>query len=297
MKRSLWLLAAAGAVLTTAPAAAVNYRLQDGNSSTLISDRNGAIVWNVDQTGRSEHDAIDNVFMSNYLLRIGSTAGEKNLFTMLGTPTVQRTANSLSLAFADATLSATLQWSLIGGTAGSGRSVLTKSIAITNLSQANLDLHLFDYSDYDINFDQYKQADQATLVGPGHIVTTSATAPFQIDSTVTGSPDHYQITDFYTLYSQLFLDSDGPTTLSDTPAPGTPYPTVPKDNAFAFQWNRALGAGQTLTIAQVAAFGPSAVPEPSGWVLLLTGFGLGGGALRRQRRQRRQRSMAAQSLA
>lgn len=282
MRLLLRLVPLALAMVFAPPVGAVNYTLKNGNSSTLVSDRTGAIVWNIDQGNLDFDEATDNLIMSNYFLRVGSSGKEFNFFNIFGAPVVRNAfANSLTFSFSNASMAATLEWSLVGGVEGSGQSILSKAVSITNLTNNPLDLHLFDYSDYDINFDQYKQADQATLVGPGHIVTTSATVPFQIDAQVSEKPDHYQITDFITPYRQLFIDQDGPTTLSDAPAPGVAYPQTPKDNAFAFQWDRLLQAGHTFSVNQVATYAPSAVPEPASWAMMLIGFGALGTALRR----------------
>ena len=268
------------------PASAASYLLTSNNSQLTVTDNNGATVWYVD-AGASPRD---NLFLPNFYFRVGATGNESNFLNALGAPTVQQNAaNSLTLAFAGPTLSATINWTLVGGAAGSNTSVLAKSVSVTNLTADAIDLRLFDDSDYDINFDQFNQADQAALVAPGHIVTTSATSPIQISSIASVTPDHYQITDFITPYLQLFFDTDGPTTLSDQPGLGTAFPSVPGDNAFAFQWDRTLGAGQSFFVSQVSTYSPAAaaaaaaaVPEPASWAMLIGGFGLAGGALRRR---------------
>lgn len=281
MLHRLGTLLLAASCFAAAPASAASYLLTSNNSQLTVTDNNGATVWYVD-AGPTPRD---NLFLSNFYFRVGATGNESSFLTALGAPTVQQNAaNSLTLAFAGPTLGATINWTLVGGAAGSNTSVLAKSVSVTNLTADAIDLHLFDYTDFDINFDQFNQADQATLVAPGQIVTSSATSPIQISSIASVTPDHYQITDFITPYLQFFVDLDGPTTLSDQPGPGNAFPSVPGDNAFAFQWNRTLGAGQSFFVSQISTYSPTAaVPEPASWAMMIGGFGLVGSALRRRK--------------
>jgi hypothetical protein len=276
------------AVSVAMPASAANYVLTDGNSTATISDINGAIVWRVAQGGAAPASSPDNLFISNYLFRVGSTAGERSIAAGLGTPTLAgQSANGVSFRAANASLSATLDWRLRGSASDAGRAVLVKSVTFTNLSSDALDFHLFDYSDHDIRFNPAAQADTARLAGPGLIVTSSSTVPFSIVSRASVAPDRYQIDSFLPLYQALFLDSDGPTTLSNTPAPNGTFPTTPGDTAFAFQWSRTLAPGASFSVSQMAAFLPSAaVPEPASWGLMIAGFALMGGSLRSARGRR-----------
>ncbi|MGI4793453.1 MAG: PEP-CTERM sorting domain-containing protein [Janthinobacterium lividum] len=77
---------------------------------------------------------------------------------------------------------------------------------------------------------------------------------------------------FITPYLSLYVDTDGPTTLSDQPGLGISYPHPPGDNAFAFEWERALSAGAAFSVSQVAVYGRAAVPEPATWTMILGGL-------------------------
>lgn len=75
--------------------------------------------------------------------------------------------------------------------------------------------------------------------------------------------------------------------LTDTPRPGEPFPTLPGDVAFAYEWWAAVPFGATKTIAfATKRFAlnrpPDAVPE-RGCLLLL---GVGGASLLARRRPR-----------
>lgn len=284
MNRMLVLLSTALVSAASATSvAAASFNLADGNSSAVISDRNGATVWRVAPAGGNPAAFSDNIFLSNYFFRIGSTGGESPLLVALGTPVAVATTNSLQLNFRTADLAATIDWRLTGAGSGSTLSTLSKSVSFTNLGAAAIDFHLFDYTDFDIRFNPLAQADTATLVSAGRIITSSSTIPFSIDARVQSAPDRYQISDFITPYLQFFIDQDGPTTLPNTPALGTSFPATPGDTAFALQWSRVIAPGDSFTVSQLAMYRPtSAVPEPASWAYLIAGFGLIGGLARRR---------------
>jgi hypothetical protein len=286
MKTGLIRMIAVAATCVAASAPAANYGLSDGNSVATISDVNGATVWRIAQGGAAPGSSPDNVFISNFLFRIGSSSGERNIASGIGAPVlVSQSANTVSYAASNDILSARLDWSLTGFASDSGMSTLTKSVVFTNVSGGALDFHLFDYSDYDIRFNPAAQRDSARLASPGRVIINSASVPFSIDAQTSVAPDRYQIDGFFPLYQALFLDSDGATTLNNTPATGVRFPATPGDSAFAFQWSRTLAAGESFAVTQIARFVPtSAVPEPHSWALLISGFAMAGAGIRGRRR-------------
>ena len=267
-KPVLWLGTSLLAVFVSfnLPVQAANFTLSDNNSEITVSDRNGVTVWYVEGSP-------DNVFIANYYYRLGSTGNENNFLDGLGIPTVnQSTLNQLELTYGGSELQAVVNYSLQGGVVGSNQSLLRRSVTLTNLGGQALDFHLFDYSDFDIKFNQLNQRDQAIALEPQKIVINSATQPLSILAEVSPNNTNYQISDFFTLYNQFFIDSDGPTTLDNTPPLLTPFPVPPGDNALAFQWDFTLPAGASLTFSSSANYGPT-VPEASS-VLGLIGLGL-----------------------
>ncbi len=251
-----------------ASAQAASFTLTDNNSEIRVDDRNGITIWYVDGSP-------DNVFLSNYYYRIGPTGNESPFFDGLGTPTVtQPTDNQLELTYTGTQLQAVVNYELLGGDLGSSRSFIDKSVTLTNLSGQNLDFHLFDYSDFDIKFDQANQKDQAIALDFGTIILNSATKPLSILTQVSPTPSHYEIADFVTLYNKFFNDLDGPTTLPDNPSLNVPFPIPPSDNAFAFQWDFNLNAGESVTFNSQFNYAP--VPEPSSLFSLIS-LGIFGG--------------------
>lgn len=224
----------------------------DRNSSLGVNERNGITTWFVD--GRP-----DNVFLSNYYLRLDDAGMESPLSELLGDPDVTSQGNTLTLEFSGEALSATLDYTLVGGAPSSGASGFSKSLHLTNVGDDALLLNLFDYSDFDIKFDQLAQADQTEIVGPGALVTRSATVPYALSTVVTG-PDRYEVGSFFDLYTKFFLDQDGATVLTNTPMVGAIFPEPASDNAFAFQWTRTLAPGQSFAVNHTSALAPVPVP-------------------------------------
>lgn len=250
------------------PVQAASFTLTDNNSEITVDDRNGITVWYVDGSP-------DNVFISNYYYRIGPTGNELPFFEGLGTPMViQPTDNQLELTYTGTELQAVVNYQLLGRDLGSSRSFIDKSVTLTNLSAQNLDFHLFDYSDFDIKFNQLDQRDQATALDFGTIIQNSATKPLSILTQVSPTSSHYEIADFETLYFKFFIDEDGATTLPDNPPLNVPFPIPPSDNAFAFQWDFNLNAGESMTFNSQFNYAP--VPEPSS-LFSLIGLGILGG--------------------
>lgn len=271
------LIAALSCAAASAQAAVATFTLEDGNSRAGIVNRNGMTTWFIDG-GR------DNVFISNFYARIGAAGPEATLYDLIGVPAATQPApNMVRFAFTGPGLNALLEWELTGYAAGSARSMIRKSLELSNAGADPLDVAVFDYTDFDIRFNQPAQRDQSVMTSRSRLVTTNADQPLRIVTSVGPQPDGWEISDFFSLYTKFFVDLDGPTTLSSLPAIGTPFPAVAGDNAFAFQWNRRLDPGESARFVQVARFAP--VPAPA--IAPLLGGALGLLAWRRARRPQR----------
>lgn len=252
------------AMLLAPQAARGDFALTDGNSVTTISDRNGMTVWKVNNTA-------DNVFLSNYYVRVGATGNELALRDLLGAPTAEVVgSNQVTLTYSGSTLRAVVNYTLTGGAPGVFDSRVASSITLTNLGATSLDLHLFQYSDFDLTFDQSNQLDQIRYLSPSSLIQYRAGTPYHLEASVGTAPTHYQATsNFLDFYFKFFFDQDGPTTLNDTPSVGALFPDPPTDSAFAFQWDRGLESGASFRVD--SSFRLSSVPEPSGFLLLSLG--------------------------
>ncbi len=253
------------ALVTLTPATAGAAVLTSGSSELTVQDSDGIVtVW------RTEPGGSDNVFLSSYYLRLEGQNGEDSFQDAFGDPVVsQPSPDRLSLSYSSGAIEGRLDYAIFGDLQP-GRSTMQRSATITNLGTDILNFALFDYTDLDIRFDPTNQRDTAVLTQPGVIETTSASAPISIVTTVTPTPDQYQITDFLTLFLAFRADSDGATTLPNTPGLGEPFPTTPGDNAFAFGWEVSLAPGESFTASHSSTL--TAIPLPATLPLLLTGL-------------------------
>lgn len=253
------------ALITLTPARAGAVVLTSGSSELTIQDSSGIVtVW------RTEPGGSDNVFLSSYYLRLDGQSGEGTFQDIFGDPVVsQPSPDRLSLSYGNGSIEGRLDYAIFGDLP-SGRSTMARSATIINRGTDPLNFTLFDYTDLDIRFDPTNQRDTAVLTQPGVIETNSASAPISIVTTVTPTPDQYQISDFITLYLAFFLDTDGATTLPNTPALGVPFPVPPGDNAFAFGWEVSLAPGESFTASHSSTL--TAIPIPATALLMLTGL-------------------------
>jgi hypothetical protein len=168
------------------------------------------------------------------------------------------------------------RYTLDGGAPGSGSADMGEQIAITNTSASPLDFHFFQYADFDIG-----AADTATFTNL-NAVQQSGGGSQLTETVVTPIPSHREIAFFPVTLNKL---NDGvATTLSDTPAIGTPF--GPGNVTWAFQWDVNLQPGATFQISKDKNLHAIGVPEPTGAMLLLP---LAAGLLRRRDARRRTR--------
>ena len=262
MLRRLTLLLA---LITVMPAAAGAAVLTSGSSELTIQDNDGTVtVW------RTQPGGSDNIFLSSYYLRLEGQDGEGTFQDQFGDPVVsQPSEDRLSLSYSSGAIEGRLDYAIFGDLQP-GRSIMQRSATITNQGTETLNFTLFDYTDLDILFDPTNQRDTASLTEPGVIETNSASAPISIVSTVTPTPDQYQITDFLTLFFAFRADTDGATTLPNTPGLGAPFPAEPGDNAFAFGWEVALAPGESFTTTHSSVL--TALPLPATLPLMMVGL-------------------------
>jgi len=125
--------------------------LDDNNSHVDIDNASSAGMFNW------EVDGVNQLFQQWFWYRIGAGGPEQSI-EALGNPLFNTTNSDFepgdeqaSLQYSDASLQVNVQYTLAGGAVLSGQSHITESIQVKNLSNAALDLHFFQYSDFDLN--------------------------------------------------------------------------------------------------------------------------------------------------
>jgi hypothetical protein len=252
------------ASLAASLSSAAVYNLNHKNSSLVVDEVSGFTSWSV--------DGVQHLFGQNYFFRIGNAGGE-SLIQSIGAPTVNTYVNAASQSVLDLTFSHALftvrTVSILQGLApGTGKASWTESLTVQNISGAALDLHFFQYSDFDLggNFGgqtvQFLANDLTSqfykvVQSDGSIVLTStiSTASFPVG--------HVEANLYASTLNSL---TDGaPTTLNDVTSVG------PGDVTYAYQWDIILAPSEALQISKLTTI----VPEPSALSLVgLAALGL-----------------------
>jgi hypothetical protein len=249
---------ASAVLLLSLGASAQDITIANKNSSLDVNTNTsaGVINWNV--------DGVDYAKNQWFYYRVGS-GPESPLQSITSSPAVAITSLSsfarLNLTYANSSYSVLTSLRLTGNTPGSGRSQLNEDITVSNLSGSPLDLHFFQYSDFDlfgttggqsVQFyqnsanSQYYKAVQND--GTRTVTETVNSTIFPIG--------HFEAALFNDTLSSL---TDGtPTTLNDVISAGV------GDVSFSYQWDVTLAPGASFQLSKLIEI----VPEPSSMAIL-----------------------------
>jgi len=172
------------------------------------------------------------------------------------------------VAYGDAVVRITVDFSLTGGAAGTGAAAIDEVITVLNMGASPLDVTLYQYADFDLGG---TAADDSVRITGGNTASQTAGSSYVAESVVTSSPDHSQA-DVKDGVDDILYRIGAGSDLSDAAGP-----VGPGDLAWAFQWDATLDAGEALIISKKK----NVVPEPGTVALILLG---GVAALRRRRR-------------
>src|SRR5262245_53243535 len=160
-----------------ADASVVN--LADGNSQATIDLDSvaGMNYWAVD--GQNQ------LVKQWFWYRVGG--GVASPINTISLASFSNTGNEVIATYANATLSLSIHYLLTGGLAGSGTADIQESISIHNFTGGPLDLHFYQYSDFDL----LGTGGDSVMVGNDFAVQTKG--PTQIAEAVNSpSASHYE---------------------------------------------------------------------------------------------------------
>jgi len=244
---------------------------EDSSASFDLGDDTGMYTWTI---GDVEH-----ITRQWFWLRVGSTGPESPIHTLGGLFHGTTDTNfdgdddTLYVRYQDSRLKAELTFILSGTEAGIPVADMAESIQITNLTDAPLDLHLFQLCDFDLGG---TADDESVRIVGGNTAQQTDIGYYASETVLTPRPEHFQVDFVPNILSSL---SDAtPTVLNDISGP-----LGPGNLSWAFQWDATLGASGSSSSTLLISKDKQIVPEPAMMGLLALG-GLGAGIMRRRRR-------------
>lgn len=261
-----------GTLILLPGAFATTLNLSDANSSIKTTSQSSDIPFGINTW---TIDGEDQLFSHWFYYRIGDTGGERPISSLTQID-ASSTPNSANITYElSGIFSLNVDFTLLGGSPGSHWSQLNDVMHITNLTGAPLDLHFFQYFDFDLGgTDQNNGAD----FDSARTTVRQFGAEYSVRHTAADSdnlPSLYETGFYSALFNSL---NDGcPTTLNNNPSLGA------GDATFALQWDTNIAGGESALI-QTQTTMEGAVPEPM--TFLLVGAGLFGLSQIQRRRKR-----------
>ena len=259
-------LATACAVAALSSQAAVINLADGGSTVTIDSSGSGLNSWVV---GGQDH-----VFELNYFVRFNDTSAALAL-TSFASTFVQNSGNSATVSYDTANWRIDVSYTLLGSAFVAD---LAQQVRVTNKTQSDLTLRLFDYNEFDMagTFSN----DFGVRLGNATIRQSEggASAATNVVGGATPVPDFSEIGTFSGLRTRITTNGYN---LDTANGAGIGQTLGPADLGFAFQWNASIAAGQTALFSTDKIVN-NPIPEPA----TMVGLGLGIASLVAARRKR-----------
>jgi hypothetical protein len=234
---------------------------------TVLADLNSTVRIDPDsQAGTFDWvvDGVDQLSQQWFWYRIGS--GAEQSINTLSAASVSATATHAEITYSAGGLEFLVKYDLTGGTAGSFTSDLAETIRIRNLGTSSIDMHFFQYSDFDLNGVAGGQSVQFFGAGFNKVAQTGLGIEMS-ETVVVPDATHHEANLFST--TRTSLNNGTATTLNDSNSAG------PGDVTWAYQWDVTVAAGGSFIISKDKHI--HAVPEPAslgiwGLVAAVSGF-------------------------
>ena len=250
-------------VVAAGSATADQIALTDGNSTLQIDTGTalGAYGWTV--------SGVNHLSQQTTWYRIGAAGGEA-LLASLPQTALSVAGNTATVQYTDPRFRIDATYTTHGGAPGTAD--IHQIYTISNIGGGLLDLHLFQYNDFDVDgeFDN----NQVSITG-GNTATQTGPLGGAVVSVAGRSPSRYEAA----VYSHVL---DGLTDLSPTALANVAGPIF-GDGTYGFQWDITLGPGGVTQFTLDTAV--NAIPEPAGLAFLALGMALFSGRYRGNRRR------------
>ena len=233
--------------------------LVDGNSVVQINAGSSAGMFNWSVNG------VNQLAQQQFWYRIGGAGPESSINTLSAPTIVTPNAHTAFLTYNNGTLGVEADYNLAGGTPGSGTSGMGESLTLVNHSASTMELHFFQYADFDlggVTGGQTVTLSKNTFTGLFNDAYQTGAGGSVSETTVTPGGNHGEANVFNA--TLVKLNDGNPTTLNDNISAG------PGDVTWALEWDLSIAPGASQVISKTLVL--TTVPEPG--VLAFLSLGL-----------------------
>jgi len=265
---------AAGLLASISPAQIVNLSSGNSTASVNLGTQAGMNSWNINGVNQLNQQWF-------WVRNDNDPTGQHSLDTLPHTFT--SSANSLSATYMASAYTINISYQLLGGATGGTdwHSEITESISLQNTSGGALNLHFFQYSDF--NLLGTTGGERAQIFQNGGFFTKATVVKLAsqvaetIDTPLANHAEAGLTSDSPNTLARL--NSGAPITLNDNLTSG-PHATA--DATWALQWDFNMASGEIVDVMKDKKLSVAPIPEPG--TLALLSLGLAAFAFCRKRR-------------